>query len=374
VSYASALVVRQLGGMQFVPRTMGIAQFFGLIKNPIAQEVLEIIKQDWKHLVLVEIEGLKDPSASEGYARWRDLAALAMPCVEAKSPQTIEEPVKRKRVNNEEELRRQVEKLRTELGKSKKDKAMLEEMMLKEDKRRAFLDEQIQSRDTRITKLEFKLGEEKIARERSEKELRGLSLDWMQSCSELEVVDIDFNDCQGSAEYYQEKFTQVQFKLMDRIGKYEDLNKKYMELESRSMGIAKAESKRKGFKAVETELAVKKKEIKVMRIKLDKECEKVKYLNEKLVAMEKHIDQLDANNVALNRTNMLLIKKMTKTDEQMDEAAAYARIIRINARNVGGDIIRYRRSLAETDAFLGKIENHGFAFLPLAREFVEERD
>jgi hypothetical protein len=38
---------------------------------------------------------------------------------------------------------------------------------------------------------------------------------------------------------------------------------------------------------------------------------------------------------------MLLIEKMTKTDEQMDEAAAHARIIRINARNVGGDIIRY---------------------------------
>jgi len=40
-----------------------------------------------------------------------------------------------------------VEKLRTELSKSRKDKATLKEMMLKEDKRRAFLDEQIQSRD-----------------------------------------------------------------------------------------------------------------------------------------------------------------------------------------------------------------------------------
>jgi hypothetical protein len=49
---------------------------------------------------------------------------------------------------------------------------------------------------------------------------------------------------------------------MDRIGKYEDLNKKYMELESRSMGIAKEESKRKGFEGVESELAVKKNEIK----------------------------------------------------------------------------------------------------------------
>jgi len=163
VSYAPALVVRQLGGMQFVPRTMRIAQFFGLFKDPIAKEVLEIIKQDWKHLVLVEIEGLKDPSASEGYARWTDLAASVMPCVGVKSPQTVEEPIKRKMVNNEEELIRQVKKLQTELSKSRKDKAMLEEMMLKEDKRRAFLDEQIQSRDARITKFELKLGEEKVA-------------------------------------------------------------------------------------------------------------------------------------------------------------------------------------------------------------------
>ena len=111
VSYAPALVVRQLGGMQFVPRTMGIAQFFGLFKDPITEEVLEIIKQDWKHLVLVEIEGLKDPSASEGYEKWRGLAASAMPCVGSKSPQAVEEPIKRKRVNNEDELRRQVEKL-----------------------------------------------------------------------------------------------------------------------------------------------------------------------------------------------------------------------------------------------------------------------
>jgi hypothetical protein len=71
---------------------------------------------------------------------------------------------------------------------------------------------------------------------------------------------------------------------------------------------------------------------------------------------------------------MLLIEKMTKTDEQMDEAAAHAWIIIINARNVGGDIIRYRLGLAETDAFLGKIENRGFAFLLLARELVEKRD
>jgi predicted RNase H-like nuclease (RuvC/YqgF family) len=81
-----------------------------------------------------------------------------------------------------------------------------------------------------------------------------------------------------------------------RIGKYEDLNKKYMKLESRSTRIVKEESKRKGFEAVEAELAIKENEIKIMRIKLDKEREKVKYLEEKLAAMEKHKDQIDANN------------------------------------------------------------------------------
>jgi hypothetical protein len=64
-----------------------------------------------------------------------------------------------------------VEKLRIELSKSKKDNAMLEEIMLERDKRTTFLDEQIQSGDARITKLELKLGEEKIVREKSEKEL-----------------------------------------------------------------------------------------------------------------------------------------------------------------------------------------------------------
>jgi chromosome segregation ATPase len=155
-----------------------------------------------------------------------------MPYSEVRSFQAVEEPSKRKRISSEEELRRQVEKLQIELSKRKKDKTLLDEMMLEGDKRRAFLDEQIQSKDARISKLELKLGEEKIAREESEKELKGLSLDWMQSCSELEVLKIDFNDCQGSIEYYREKFAQVEVELMDRIGKYEELSKKYVELES----------------------------------------------------------------------------------------------------------------------------------------------
>jgi len=71
---------------------------------------------------------------------------------------------------------------------------------------------------------------------------------------------------------------------------------------------------------------------------------------------------------------MLLIEKMAKVDEQMDEAAIHARIIRANARRVGRDIFCYRQSLAETDAFLEKIENRGLAFLPVARDMDEDED
>ena len=124
--------------------------------------------------------------------------------------------------------------------------------------------------------------------------------------------------------------------------------------------------------AVEAELTIKENEIRTLRTKLGKEREKVKHLDKKLALIEKHKDQIDANNISLNKTNMLLIEKMSKMDEQMDEAAAHAWVIKTNARNVGRDIIHYYRSLAETDAFLEKIETRGFAFLPLAKDMAEE--
>ena len=57
------------------------------------------------------------------------------------------------------------------MSKSRKDKAIIKEMVLEDDKRRAFLDEQIQSKDAKITKLELKLDEEKNVRLRIEGEL-----------------------------------------------------------------------------------------------------------------------------------------------------------------------------------------------------------
>jgi hypothetical protein len=67
-------------------------------------------------------------------------------------------PSKKKRINNDEELRNQVEKLQIELSKSKRDKMALKVMVLEKDKGRAFLDKQVQSRDTRTTMIELQLG------------------------------------------------------------------------------------------------------------------------------------------------------------------------------------------------------------------------
>ena len=64
-------------------------------------------------------------------------------------------------------------------------------------------------------------------------------MDWMQSCFELEAMEVDFKDCQRSIKYTQEKSAQVQFERMDRIRKYE---------ENHLTEIVKEESKRKGLR------------------------------------------------------------------------------------------------------------------------------
>jgi hypothetical protein len=92
------------------------------------------------------------------------------PHFEDRSSLVLEELIKIKKVNNEKELKEKVEKLEIQLSKSKRDKTTLEIIVLEVNKRRAFLDEQVQSKDTRITILELQLSKKKAAREESKKE------------------------------------------------------------------------------------------------------------------------------------------------------------------------------------------------------------
>jgi chromosome segregation ATPase len=235
----------------------------------------------------------------------------------------------------------QLERLQIELGKSKGDKAALERMMMEGDKSRVFLNEQLESRDAKIVMLELQLSKGKAIIEESEKERGRLILDWMQSSSELEALKADFN---GYQENVEDKFLHVQAELLDQIEKYDELNKRYMMRESRLAELQEFERKGNEEEVLKADLAAKKIEIRTLKVKFDKEREKVKQLTKKLEVSEKHKKQIDTNNNTLNRNNMLLIEKMAKVDEQMDEATIHARIIRANARRVGRDIFRYRQS------------------------------
>ena len=68
--------------------------------------------------------------------------------------------------------------------------------MLEGDKRMAFLDKQVQSRDARITIVELQLSKKKIAKKEYEKDKKELGLNMMQIKQlELEALRSDFNDC-----------------------------------------------------------------------------------------------------------------------------------------------------------------------------------
>jgi hypothetical protein len=291
VSYAPALVIRQLGGIQHIPRTVGLAEFFGFFKDQSAREVLETIKQDWCHLTVIqkESESLRDPSSSEGYEKWRNLTPIAAPkkpCPEDGPSRIEERSLKRKKVSNEEDLIKQLERLQIELGKSKGDKAALERMMMEGDKSRVFLTEQLESRDAKIGMLELQLSEGKAVIEEAEKERGRLIMDWMQSSSELEALKADFN---GYQENVEDKFLHVQAELLDRIEKYDKLNKKYMTREIRLAELQEFERKGNEEEVLKADLAAKKIEVRTLKVKFDKEREKVKQLTKKLEGLENNI-------------------------------------------------------------------------------------
>jgi hypothetical protein len=126
ISYASALVARQFGGIQSIPRTVGLAQFTGVYKGA-TMEMLESIKQDWKSLVLVKKEtGLRNPTVSEKYPEWRNGGVSYM----AEVSESV--GIRRKRVNCEEELRKQVKSLQAELKAKEEQRVSLERQLAKE--------------------------------------------------------------------------------------------------------------------------------------------------------------------------------------------------------------------------------------------------
>jgi hypothetical protein len=142
ISYAPALVTRQFGGMQYAPRTLGLADFIGLFKHQPFLKEMELIRQDWERPLMVKREEGSnfETSFSQNYAVWRneelsEVRGFSTP----KHPESIIEQPKRKRTDNEEELRKQLERCRIDLSKSKGQQQLQENQLEEENTMRNYL-------------------------------------------------------------------------------------------------------------------------------------------------------------------------------------------------------------------------------------------
>jgi hypothetical protein len=70
-----------------------------------------------------------------------------------KQPESIIEQLKRKRTNNEEELRKQLERCKVDLSKSKGQQQLLEKQLEEENTMRNYLNQQLENKDEQLTSL-----------------------------------------------------------------------------------------------------------------------------------------------------------------------------------------------------------------------------
>ena len=98
-------------------------------------------------------------------------------------------------------------------------------------------------------------------------------------------------------------------KVKSQIEQYELLYKKHVMLESELVEVIVKED------AVNNSQT---KEIDLIKRKLDKVKIRIKHLEEKNGLLEHHNQMIDTNNNQLTRRNMILLKKISNTDEQIE--------------------------------------------------------
>jgi hypothetical protein len=83
------------------------------------------------------------------------------------------------------------------------------------------------------------------------------------------------------------------------------------------------------------------------------------------VSLEQHNQTLDTSNNFLSRNNLIHTERIKELQDQINCAATEAHLLRVEARQVGGDIMKYQRSLDNTDLFLRAVANKGSALDPV---------
>jgi hypothetical protein len=115
----------------------------------------------------------------------------------------------------------------------------------------------------------------------------------------------NFNDCQERADMS----SRVQTELESRIEQYEQLYKEHVMLES-ELAEEKAKEKVVGNSKIDKKNLLKR--------ELDNEKIRAKHLEEKNGLLEHHNQMIDTKNNQLDRSNMLLLEKMSNMDEHID--------------------------------------------------------
>ena len=99
-----------------------------------------------------------------------------------------------KKINNEKELREQLEKLQVDLGTSKTIRIPLKEQLLTKEKFRKFVEQQLMEKDKKVVFLEKQSKKKKMARNQSKKERGESRASWMQTNTVFETLKANFND------------------------------------------------------------------------------------------------------------------------------------------------------------------------------------
>ena len=121
--------------------------------------MLDAIRNDWTQPVLVyKEEHQKEFSVIPAYSIWRSgssskILQKAKEQRRAQDKPSVTLELKRKRVNNEEDLQEELEKLRIELSNSINHQKFLENQLLKEEEMKTSLDQQLKEKDEQIVKL-----------------------------------------------------------------------------------------------------------------------------------------------------------------------------------------------------------------------------
>jgi chromosome segregation ATPase len=202
-------------------------------------------------------------------------------------------------------------------------------------------------------------------RKLAEEERDSVGQDQMKAMNDLEslkVINEEKTLQVEKAQYWEELAVKTQAVSNKRLTDIKELKSQLKDVE---LELVKTKKIVKATHNVRTELKSVKIEAKALRTKLAKGEAKIEQLLESQKMMESHIQILDTANNYLSRNNLINTERIREFQEPIDRAAAEAHWLRVEARQVGGDIAKYQRSMNNTDMFLKAIANRGSAFPPV---------